>query len=624
MAPLTPATLRAGIDAELRVQRRPIIVRILERIDLPGDRVELQVRFQEGQRQGDVPLNLDESLEGAEIRELHERRWHGRIEAFEPIRRSLVIKLNGRDLPAPGDTGRISPYGYLRRLLAWAEELEELPRPLVELHHRVKPSGPQRRLRAPARLRQTQRKAVRLAGGPLLLVWGPPGTGKTHTLAAIVERHVAQGRRVLAVSTSNVAVDLLVLAIDDAFRWAGRHMKPGELVRPGTPVNRELKNDPSRAHLLRWTAALSELASRERDLIRFRDQLRAAIGRLDNHSPQRRTMLSHLAEVSEQIRDLSHTRNEILKRLAADARIVVTTCTSYINNSMLHEKEYEVTVVDEASMVPAAIACRLLADPREAWVFGGDFMQLPPVSLAASRDGRVRTWIARSLFEVAGADEAGERAHLLERGTMVMLDEQSRMRPAIAEVISDTFYDGRLKTIDAPAPLAGGKGWPSDEVVLVDPLAYRLPEGAPPLSPRPVAVRPTGHTWDRSAHVVRDLVEHALEKFGDARIVVAAPYRQQASLLERLVAPLDDRGRVLVGTVHRMQGSEADIVVFDPVDPLGWFLTASPSSPRLVNVALSRARRQVLVLGRRDELRQNPWLAGVAEAAADWNGPHRA
>ncbi|RMF73493.1 MAG: hypothetical protein D6738_08630 [Acidobacteria bacterium] len=618
-APISVTALRAAIAEELRIQRRPVTVRVIDRADLRDGRLELRVEPEYAQRTGDVPHRIDETLEGAGIREATEERWRGQIEAVEPIHRSLVVTLTGESRPVPGDRALISLFDYLRSLEAWAGSIDELPPMFVQLARRMTPGGATVALDPPEGLRAAQRRAVELAGRPVLLVWGPPGTGKTYTLASIVERHVAAGRRVLVVSTTNVAVDLLVLAIDDAFRRAGSPLEPGVLVRPGMPVNARLKNDPDRRHLLRWTEALDDLAARERMLEDRKRLLEAELARAQRNASRRGDLLSELASVRTALRELTQTRNEILKRLTRDAQIVVTTCALYVSNELVHKKEYEVTIVDEASMVPAAVTARLLADARMAFVFGGDFMQLPPVSRASSRNACATTWFAQSIFEIAGATETPERRRLLARRTMVMLDEQSRMCEPIARVVSKTFYDGNLRTVGRPAVGVSGPGWPEDPVVIVDPLAYELPPGTPPVSSRPVKAEPSGQTWDRSAHVARDLVERALAALDErTSFIVTAPYRQQAELLRKLVSPLDDGERLAAGTIHQMQGSEADVVIFDPVAPLGWFLARSSSAARLINVALSRARSQLIVLARAHELAGNPWLVEITRVAVRW------
>ncbi|MDQ7007139.1 MAG: AAA domain-containing protein, partial [Acidobacteriota bacterium] len=101
------------------------------------------------------------------------------------------------------------------------------------------------------------------------------------------------------------------------------------------------------------------------------------------------------------------------------------------------------------------------------------------------------------------------------------------------------------------------------------------------------------------------------------KIMVATPYRAQAKLLREVVEPIDE-DKIIAGTVHRMQGGEADLVFFDPVVPDSPFVQTMSVAPRLINVALSRARQQLVVLGAPTEIGKNPFLAPLLDCAERW------
>ncbi len=320
--------------------------------------------------------------------------------------------------------------------------------------------------------------------------------------------------------------------------------------------------------------------------------------------------------MAEEIRIEEVQRSATLFHLAGEARCVVTTFTSYLANASLHDQNFSVTAVDEASMVSAAAVCRLMADRRSSWIFAGDFQQLPPVCQAARQSTEAAHWMGKSFFDHLLLGAPTERERLRRAGIMVALREQSRMVAPLCNVVSSTAYDDLLATVEPPPPAAFGAGWPEAAILIVDP-SHQLAQAVHPTAPRPQRAG-RGAVWDRSAQLIGALVQRLLATPAPpATIASITPYRSQAQLLDAVVTPLDSE-RIQAGTIHRMQGSEADVVFLDPVRPADWFPSRSPDAARLMNVATSRARRQLILVGRPDELARNPHLAPFVAAATVW------
>jgi hypothetical protein len=177
-----------------------------------------------------------------------------------------------------------------------------------------------------------------------------------------------------------------------------------------------------------------------------------------------------------------------------------------------------------------------------------------------------------------------------------MLDEQWRMAHAISDAVSELFYESRLKVaeparIDEPwlrdrqTPatrlVAGGN------VVLVD-------TGA---APKP-ASRFRGYECEQSANLIAALVvDHVLSwsiTNIPEQLIVLTPYRAQRRRIEAELNSVNVPASV-VSTVHRAQGSERRLVIFDPVCPTADFV-AGEEGMRLVNVAFSRAQCRLIVM----------------------------
>ncbi len=621
--PLTVDTLRDAIRVEKRTETvvRAAATTVLRLGD--GGYYEIRYDPERVRAQTGDPARIDQQFEGALFRTPNEAS--GLVLLVEEGKAVITVRVGAGQVVRPATAFTLRPLSWLGDLQDWAAGIERLPGRFEKIEEdalsRETPAG-----RLPRRvqrlLRPGQRAVLAAARRPVLLLWGPPGTGKTYTLGALAALLLRQGETIVGLSTTNVAVDRLTLAIDDACRESGRPLRPGELVRAGRPQERELSEDPGRRHLLRWTEVLDEFA-RRRERIRqqleaVEETLRRGATTLDEDVIVR--LKAERAELIDQRLELDQERARVLKELAAEARCVTTTFAAWVMNRALWEKRYTRLLVDEASMVSLAAVARAMASPAlEGAVFAGDFRQLAPISRAGNRSSEAMAWFGRSVFEMLGLEKRARRRLLREAGGLVMLTEQGRMNETICEAVSDSFYDGELRTVGSPPEPPTGRPVPAEPLLVIDPYRVEPPGGASRMARMPQRVRPSGWQWDRSAMIARALTEAllGLDRRWPDRVIVVSPFRAQAFLLERLLQPLDP-DRVKVGTIHRMQGDEADIVIFDPVVPGSPFLAADRASPRLVNVAISRARGQVFLLGDREKLRANPWLEAFVDRAVSW------
>jgi hypothetical protein len=207
--------------------------------------------------------------------------------------------------------------------------------------------------------------------------------------------------------------------------------------------------------------------------------------------------------------------------------------------------------------------------------------------------------------------------------SVALLDEQSRMAAPIGELVSQLFYDGALRVA---ADAAASPTWlaarrralgalDADTHVHVWPVRS---EGGWSAAER-------GPVRAESAAAVADLVAQALGLDAAARepgaevppawapedIVVLTPFRAQRARIRHQLRLRGVPDRVKVSTVHRAQGSEAPLVLFDPVDGQQPFLQTEEAR-RLVNVAFSRAKAKLLVWLSAADAR-NPVLAPLVQ-----------
>jgi len=449
-------------------------------------------------------------------------------------------------------------------------------------------------------LRPAQARAVEISGGALGIIWGPPGTGKTFTLGSAVAALSLSDRKVLVLAPTNRALDQAVLAIDDARARMGQPLSRGELLRPGFP---QLTALDSRPHLLAWTETLRRRA--------------AEIREIRNDLARTRDLLT-VAKLKARLKVLERLRSRELWTLTQNARILAATLTGGTHHPEVKKalQEQNVALVfDEASMVSRYASMPFLEQaPRHMLVFG-DLRQLGPICRNSRPEAHnSRFWIQDSLFDLLGATSDQQVEKLEESGRLAMLLEQSRMNSELCQNVSRHFYRDRLVTVGNPPRPPVHPRWPGRALLRVEP-ASDLPPGSPDGVCRRVDKE---NRRESSAWITVGLAEQALRNNPSLRVLLLTPFKKQAELLRTLVrAQLSAWPETLAGTVHVSQGSEADLVIFDPVKPHSPWLRGAHGDEvaRVFCVAFSRARAQLIVVGGLVEMAPNPWLKALCQQA---------
>lgn len=400
------------------------------------------------------------------------------------------------------------------------------------------------------------------------VIWGPPGTGKTEVIAKICKKLTLQNERVLLTSASNIAIDEAVLRIGKNYPdMAGR------VYRYGFIANQELEGSPF-------------------------DSFRVALKRNTGYAGYSRIRRKYISNENEPSMGFSDVTQRMLihdevrsyeKTLISGARIVGTTLAMSLMSPLFrNDCNWDAVIIDEVSMASLPYVFCLSAIARKRVILVGDFRQLAPIC----KSGRVE--LSTDIFSFL---KIVDRTGMVSASPlMTTLNVQYRMHPEIADCVKPLYDDYRTfpGIIDDREKLAAFSPFEKHAVSLIDCHGFVNYCEVSPIS-------------KSCFNVLSAMLSVRIAKLAlPANISIITPFRAQTGLINAL---LDDEGikdKVVVSTVHRFQGHESDIVVFDSVESFGKdrhldsiFVGGNEEEQfpgRLINVASTRARGKLIVI----------------------------
>jgi regulator of nonsense transcripts 1 len=431
-------------------------------------------------------------------------------------------------------------------------------------------------------LDESQKESIETAVGQrLTLIQGPPGTGKTHTAVHLLKALIEMGRGpILACAESNVAVDNLLEGLLDlgvnAIRF-GRPVKVRESLREAT-LDAQVSSHPKQ----------DEIAFiREEN-----DAMRAKLHDLKGKDKG----LAH-RDINKNYREIRELEQRITDDVLGNAQVLCTTNIG-AGHFTLANRKFSIVLIDEATQATEPSALVPIVKGARQLILVGDHRQLPPtVTSRRAEEGGLDI----PLFE-----------RLLSNGLPAhMLTTQYRMHPSIREFPSSRFYENKLEDgcSSSDRPPVAGFLWPDWD----KPVAFVPVHGAE-IEEEAGSSR---SNIDEAAIVVK--VVNDLLAPGDLTpedIGVISPYAGQVRLIRSMVDDLIEG--LEVKSVDGYQGREKEIIVLSTVRSNDSGKVGFLSNYRRLNVALTRAKRGMIVIGDDRTLRNDPtwasWLDWITES----------
>ena len=464
-------------------------------------------------------------------------------------------------------------------------------------------------------LNESQKLAIEnsLACENFFLIHGPFGTGKTRTLVELISQETRQNHKVLATAESNAAVDNIL----------ERLMKNEKLnlTRLGHPqrvskhnisysLAYKVEKHPLNKKIRKIHKKIDKLIEKRSSYTKPTPQYRRGYGDYDilyqaskgkggrGISPDKMKSMAQWIEYNQQIdethSDIKRVENRMIKNIIEESDVILATNSSSALESISNTK-FDVAIIDEASqatipsiLIPIAKAHR--------FILAGDHKQLPPTIISA---------------------KAGELSNTLFENLMKMyphksqlLNVQYRMNSLLMKFPNSEFYNNNLKSDSSV-----------DDITINDIInSDGYEEALLFLDTSNVNDNEEMHLKDSKSivnkleaeiaiNVARDYLNTGLD---EDSIGIISPYSDQVKIIQ-------EKTPVEVKTVDGFQGREKEIIIISTVrsnyDGNIGFL----SDLRRLNVAITRAKRKLIIIGNKQTLESNPTYARLIKFVEDEN-----
>ena len=424
-------------------------------------------------------------------------------------------------------------------------------------------------------LNKTQEHAVNevLCAKDVSIVHGPPGTGKTTTLVEAIYETLMRENQVLVCAQSNMAVDWISERLVDRGINVLRIGNPSRVNDKMLSFTYERRFEAHPDYPALWVIrkTIREIRQHRK---RGDDKFHQKIERLKSRATELEIRIN--------------------TELFGEARVIASTLVGSAHR-LLQGQKYGTLFIDEAAQALEA-ACWIPIRKASRVVLAGDHCQLPPTikSLAAMHGGLDKTLM--------------ERIVETQPGVVTLLKTQYRMNEEIMRFSSDYFYQGQV--VSAPEVKHRGILDYDEPIEWIDTSDIDAKEE--------FVGESFGRVNKTEALLTLAVLQHYFEKIGKERILderidvgIISPYRAQVQYLRQMVKKQEFfkpyRRFISINTVDGFQGQERDIIMISLVRANDDGQIGFLRDLRRMNVAITRARMKLMILGDTSTLTRHPF-----------------
>ena len=428
-----------------------------------------------------------------------------------------------------------------------------------------------------SRLNDSQNEALKsiCSAEDVAIVHGPPGTGKTTTLVESIREVLRSEKQIMVCAPSNAATDHLARCLAD---------HDLRVVRIGNLAKVETDNTALTLDVLlqqeKDFKQIKELKRRALDLRKMGGKYKRSFGR--EEAEQRKLIFQEARNLSKEARELE---SYLIQKVLDEAQVIACTLIGSASD-YLAGRRFSTVVIDEAGQgIEPAVWVPVLKADRV--VMAGDPFQLPPTvkSQEAARNGLTETLLEKAIKRIGNAS---------------LLNIQYRMHRSIMEFSNRKFYENQLAAAAAVASRLLGQSIP---VEFIDTAGCGFEEesgdgGDSRCNPEEVSL------------LRKHFDQLKQENQGNWSAAIISPYRAQVELLQKEFASAPG---VSVNTIDSFQGQERDVVYISLVRSNDKSEIGFLRDYRRMNVAMTRARMKLVMIGDSATLGNDKFFAELLE-----------